>query len=306
MRHRLAIALGAALVVALFVLSSALFVVPQTEQALVTQFGQPIRVITTPGLHVKLPFFQDVIPFDRRLLLYKLPSVEATLGDQRRLRVDGFVMFRIVNPLLYYQSVGLTEAAVLPRLNAVASSSLLRVLGRERLLNVLSSDRTRIMSMIRSQVDEEMKSFGVSVVDVRIRRADLPAENTKAVLQRMQSERERVASEARALGAEAATKIRAEAERERTVLLANAHAQADALRGQGEALAIAIYAKAFEQNPHFFAIWRTLEAYRRAFAHGKARLVLTPGADFLHLLDHEPTPAPTPPVPPTPPASPAP
>ncbi len=294
--RRSAIALGAAAVVALFVLSSALFVVPQTKQALVTQFGQPIRVITAPGLHVKLPFLQDVIPFDRRLLLYKLPAVEATLGDQRRLRVDGFVMFRIVNPLLYYQSVGATEAGILARLNAVAASSLLRVLGRERLLNVLSSDRTRIMSMIRDQVNQEMKSFGVSVVDVRIRRADLPAENTKAVLQRMQSERERVASEARAEGAGAATKIRAEAERERTVLLANANAQADALRGQGEAAAIATYAQAFEQNPHFFTIWRTLEAYRQAFATGKARLLLTPKADFLHLLDHEPTPAPSPPA----------
>jgi membrane protease subunit HflC len=296
MRRRPLIALSAAAVVALLLLGSALFTVPQTEQVLITQFGQPIRVITKPGLHVKLPLLQDVIPFDRRLLLYELPAVEATLGDQRRLRVDGFVMFRITNPLLYYQSVGPTEAGILARLNAVASSSLLRVLGREHLLNVLSSDRTRIMGMIRDQVNQEMTSFGVSVIDVRIRRADLPAENTKAVLSRMQTERERVASEARAEGAEAATKIRADAERERTVLLANARAQADALRGQGEAVAIATYAQAFDQDPHFFAIWRTLEAYRQAFASGHSRLVLTPGTEFLHFLNHEPEPAAAPPA----------
>jgi membrane protease subunit HflC len=290
--RRSGIAAIAAVIVVAFFANASLFTVQQTEQVLVTQFGQPIRVITQPGLHIKIPLLQTVIPFDRRLLFYGLPTEEATLGDQRRLRVDGFVMFRIVNPLLYYQSVGPTEEGILARLNAISSSSLLRVLGKEKLLNVLSSDRGRIMGLIRDDVNREMTSFGVSVADVRIRRADLPEENTKAVLSRMQSERERVAAEARAEGAEASTKIRADAERERTVLLANARATADKLRGQGEGSAIAIYADAFQRDPHFFQIWRTLQAYKDAFASGTSRLVLTPGDGFLKMLTEPPQPAP--------------
>ena len=286
--RRSGIAAIAAVVVILFFANASLFSVRQTEQVLITQFGQPIRVITAPGLHAKIPLLQTVISFDRRLLDYELPAEEATLGDQRRLRVDGFVRFRITDPLRYYQAVGPTEDGIRVRLNAVASSSLLRVLGNEKLLNVLSSDRGRIMGLIRDQVDQEMRGFGVTVADVRIRRADLPAENTKAVLARMQSERERVANEARAEGAEASTKIRADAERERTVLLANARATADKLRGQGEGTAIATYADAFQRDPHFFQIWRTLQAYKDAFAAGTSRLVLTPGDGFLKMLNQPP------------------
>jgi membrane protease subunit HflC len=282
------IAAAAALVVIFIVASASLFTVNQTEQVLITQFGAPVRLITDPGLHVKVPFVQTVISFDRRLLDYELPAEEATLGDQRRLRVDGFVRFRIVDPLKYYQAVGPTEDGIRVRINAVASSSLLRVLGNEQLLNVLSSNRGQIMSTIRDQVNNEMNSFGVKVEDVRIRRADLPEENTKAVLSRMQSERERVARQARAEGAEASARIRADAERERTVLLADARATADKLRGQGEAQAIAIYADAFQRDPQFFGIWRTLQAYRDAFAAGTSRLVLTPGDAFLKLLQDAP------------------
>ena len=287
MRRSLVVAL-AGLVIVVIVAGSSLFTVDQTEQALVTQFGRPVRLITAPGLHVKIPFVQTVIPFDRRLLDYELPPEEATLGDQRRLRVDGFVRFRIVDPLKYYQAVGPTEDGIRVRINAVASSSLLRVLGREKLLDVLSSRRGAIMGTIRDEVNAEMTSFGVRVVDVRIRRADLPEENTKAVLARMQSERERVARQARAQGAEASARIRADAERERTVLLADAKATADKLRGRGEAQAIALYADAFQRDPHFFGIWRTLQAYRDAFAAGTSRLVLTPGNDFLKLLNTAP------------------
>jgi membrane protease subunit HflC len=284
----------AALVVIVIVASASLFTVDQTEQVLITQFGAPVRLITKPGLNAKIPFVQTVISFDNRLLDYELPPEEATLGDQRRLRVDGFVRFRIVDPLLYYQAVGPTETGIRVRLNAVASSSLLRVLGNETLLNVLSSNRGQIMSTIRDQVNSEMASFGVKVVDVRIRRADLPDDNTKAVLSRMQSERERVARQARAEGAEAAAKIRADAERERTVLLADARATADKLRGEGEAQAIAIYADAFQRDPAFFKVWRTLQAYRDAFAAGTSRLVLTPGDGFLSLLHEAPTATATP------------
>ena len=277
----------ALVIVLVIVADSALFTVDQTEQVLITQFGQPIRVITAPGLHAKTPMVQTVITFDRRLLDYDLPPEEVILGDQRRLIVDGFVRFRITNPLQYYQAVGPTEDGIRGRLNSVVPASMRRVLGNEQLLNVLSSARGRIMGQIRDQVNAEMQGFGVTIEDVRIRRADLPPENTQAILSRMQSERQRVAAQLRAEGAEASARIRADAERERTVILANARATADNLRGQGEAQAIGIYADAFQRDPHFFDVWRSLQAYRDAFASGGSRLVLTPGDGFLKLL-HEP------------------
>jgi len=283
--------LVAFLAVVAFTLASTLFTVEQTEQVLITQFGEPKRVITEPGLNAKIPWVQAVISFDRRLLDYEVQSEEVILGDQRRLIVDSFTRFRIVDPLRYYQAVGPLEQGIRARLNSVVSSSLRRVLGNEQLLNVLSSNRGRIMGLIRDQVNEEMKAFGVSVEDVRIRRADLPEENTQAILSRMQSERERVARQARAEGAEASARIRADAERDRTVLLAEARASADKLRGQGEAQAIATYADAFQRDPHFFEVWRTLLAYREAFAVGGSRLVLTPGEGFLKFLSEPPLPA---------------
>jgi membrane protease subunit HflC len=291
--NRLGLGAIALIFVAIVLIGSSLFTVTQTEQVLITRLGQPRRVITEPGLHMKVPLLETVISFDRRLLDYGLPPEEVILGDQRRLIVDSFTRFRITDPLRYYQAVGGTEDGIRGRLNSVVSSSLRRVLGNEQLLNVLSSNRSRIMALIRDQVNGEMAGFGVNVEDVRIRRADLPEENTQAILQRMQSERERVARQARAEGAEASAKIRADAERERTVLLADAKAKSDNLRGLGEAAAIAIYADAFQRDPHFFEVWRTLQAYRDAFSSGTQRLVLSPNADFLKMLRDAPKPAPT-------------
>ena len=287
MSRSLVVAL-AALFVFLVVSDLSFFTVAQTEIVLITQLGNPVRVIEDPGLHFKIPFVQTAIPFDRRLLDYEAPSEEVILGDQRRLIVDSFTRYLITNPLQYYQSVGPTEDGIRARLNSVVTSSLRRVLGGETLLNVLSAERPRIMGAIRSQVNGEMKGFGVNVVDVRIRRADLPEENTEAILQRMQSERKRVASQARAEGAEASARIRADADRQKTVLVAQARADADRLRGEGEAQAIAIYANAFQRDPKFFATWRTLQAYHEAFAAGKSRLVLTPQSDFLKLMQGVP------------------
>jgi membrane protease subunit HflC len=285
---RVAIAAIAALVV-LFVLAEAtLFTVNQTEQVLITQFGDPVRVIRQPGLHSKTPFVQTVIGFDKRLLNLELPGEQVILGDQRRLVVDSFTVFRIVDPLLYYQSVGTAEDGIRGRLNSIVSASLRRVLANNKLLDVLSAKREQIMATIRDQVNVEMKGFGVAIEDVRIRRADLPDENTKAILSRMQSERQRVAAQARAEGAEASARIRADAERERTVLLADARATADRLRGEGEAEATRTYAKAYEQDAGFYAIWRTLQAYREAFETGNSRLVLTPDNEFLHYLQSLP------------------
>ena len=288
MRGSTIAAIAAAFVVALLA-SSTLFTVEQTEQVLITQFGEPVRVITEPGLHAKLPILQTVISFDRRLLDYEVPPEEVILGDQRRLIVDSFARIRIVDPLRYIQAVGPTEEGIRARLNSVVSSALRRVLGNEQLLNVLSSQRGRIMGLIRDEANQEMHNFGVTVEDVRIRRADLPEENTQAVLARMKSERERIATQARAEGAEASARIRANAERERTVLLAEARATADKLRGQGEGQSIAIYADAYERDRSFYQYWRTLQAYKDAFASGNSRLVMTPGDDFLKLLSHGPS-----------------
>jgi membrane protease subunit HflC len=283
---------GLAGIVVLFILvTSTLFTVAQTQQALITEFGRPVRVIDHPGLHSKIPFVQTVIEFDRRLLYLGTPSEEVILGDQRRLIVDSFTMFRIADPLRYYQAVGAGEQGIEIRLNAIVSSAIRRQLGTRSLPDVLSADRERIMASIRDQVNGEMKGFGVTVQDVRIRRADLPRENTEAILSRMQSERQRVAAQARAEGAEAALRIRADADRDRTVLLANAKATAEQLRGEGEAEATKLYAGAFGQDPAFFAAWRTLQAYRDAFASGHTRLILTPDNDFLRYLLNPPVPA---------------
>jgi membrane protease subunit HflC len=272
--------LGIGLAAVVFVAASSLFAVHQTQQVLITQFGQPMRVIQEPGLAWKVPFIQTVIPFDRRLLDYDAAGQEVILGDQRRLVVDTFTRYRITNPLRFFQTVGATENGIRSRLGPIVSSTLRNVLGNETLLAVLSADRARIMGEIRQRVDAEARSFGIEVTDVRIRRADLPDENTQAILSRMQSERERVAREERAQGAEQAQRIRASAERERTVLLAEAQSQAEILRGQGEQTAIRIFADAFKRDPEFFQFWRTMQAWREAFAEGDARLLLSPESEF--------------------------
>jgi membrane protease subunit HflC len=282
---------AAALVVIVLLAVSSLFTVDQTEQVLITQFGRPVKVISDPGLHAKVPFIQNVISFDRRLLNLELSGEEVILGDQRRLIVDSFTMFRITDPLRYYQAVGSVEDGIRGRLNSIVSSSLRRVLGNNTLLDVLSADRTHIMANIREQVNSEMGSFGVAIEDVRIRRADLPEENTQAILSRMQSERQRIAAQARAEGVEASQRIRADAERDRTVLLAEARAKADNLRGEGEATASRTFSEAYGKDPGFFAAWRTLSAYHEAFASGNAKLVLTPDNEFLRYLATAPVPS---------------
>lgn len=287
---RLSIFIGAVFV-GIVLVASTLFTVQQTQQVLITQFGQPIRVIREPGLHYKVPFIQTVIPFDRRLLDYDMAGEEVILGDQRRLIVDSFTRFRITDPLVFFQTAGAAETGIRGRLGSIVSSALRRVLGNEPLLAVLSSDRSRVMTDIRTQVNEEARRFGIVVEDVRIRRADLPEENTQAILARMQSERERVAREARAEGAEVAARVRAGADRERTVILAEAQAQSDVLRGQGEQESIRVFADAFQRDPQFYQFYRTMQAYREAFSDGDTRLVLSPDSEFFRFF-RESSPAP--------------
>lgn len=286
--RRLSLPIIALLLVGAWLINASLFTVDQTERALVVQFGEVVRSIDQPGLYIKIPLVQSVISFDKRLLAVELPGEEVILGDQRRLIVDSFTVFRITNPLSFYQAIGPDPDGIRARLNSIVTASLRQVLGRNTLLDVLSADRERIMGAIKQLVNAGMTNFGVTIEDVRIRRADLPAENTQAILTRMQSERQRIAAQARAEGAEASAKIRAEADRQRTVILAEARATAEKTRGEGEAQATAIFAKAFGQDPKFFSIWRTLQGYRDVFDAGNARLVLTPDNDYLRYLSNPP------------------
>ncbi len=284
-----AAALGAIVLIALF---GSIYTVRQTQDALITQFGKPVRVVSKPGLHFKTPFVQTVILFDNRLQMDVFPAEETILGDQKRLIVDGFAEYRIVNPLAYYQTVGPFPQAILQRLDAVVSASMRNVLASVSLVSVLTSSRTDLLAKVLVQVQEAMKPFGVQVVDVRLSRTNLPTQNTDAVLKRMRAERERVAAQLRAQGAEAAQKITAGADRSRTVLLANAEAQAAALRGEGEAQSIAIYAKAVDKDPRFYGTWRTLEAYSQGLGTSRNRLVLSPDSPILRFLRQAPTVAP--------------
>jgi modulator of FtsH protease HflC len=285
MDRRLLIVIAAVLVVAGIVAMSALFIVDQTELALVMQFGQPVRVIRYPGLQVKAPFLQDVILYDNRLLDFEPPPEEVIVSDQKRLVVDTYTRYRITDPLLFYQTVN-SEAAVRARLNAMVSGSLRRVLGNVTLSALLSDQRPAIMHQIRDEVSAQGKSFGIDVVDVRIRRADLPEENSQAIFARMQSEREQQAAQYRAEGAEAAQTVRANAERERTVILAEAQRDAQKVRGDGDAQSIKIYADAFGQDKEFFAFYRSMQAYRDALTGRGTSFVLTPDSGFFRFFEN--------------------
>jgi membrane protease subunit HflC len=264
---------------------SCLFIVDQTQQALVLYFGQPQREVKEPGLKAKLPlFFENVVYFDRRVLDIEPPSEEVIASDQKRLVVDSFARFRIVNPLQFYQSVG-TEQTARSRLGSIISGSLRRVLGNVTLASVLSEERDRIMRQITDEVAAQAKAFGIDVIDVRLRRADLPEENSQAIYARMQSERQREAAEFRAQGAEFAQRIRSVAERERTVIIAEAQRQAQILRGQGDGESVRIYADAFGKNPDFFAFYRSMQAYRESLAGHDTTLVLSPDSEFFRFFN---------------------
>jgi membrane protease subunit HflC len=270
---------GVVLLVVAFVVTSAAFIVHQTEQAIVLRFGNPKQVIQEPGLSFKVPFVDDVTYFDARILDYAPPQEEIIAADQKRLVVDSFARYRIADPLEFYKSVG-TELSARARLAGIMSASLRRVVGNETLTSVLSEERNDIMERIRTDVNEAASKFGIEVVDVRIRRADLPQANANAIYQRMQTEREREAKEFRAQGEEVSLRIRARADRERTVLIAESQRQSQVLRGEGDSEAIRIYAEAFGKDPEFFAFYRSMEAYRKALANDGTTMVLSPNSDF--------------------------
>lgn len=270
--------LGAAVILAGIVAYTALYVVPQTQQAIVLQFGEPKGVVKDPGLHVKLPW-QNVVYYEKRVLDLDPPKQQVILSDQKRLDVDSYARFRIVDPLLFYQTVR-NEPGARSRLNPIINSALRRVLGNETLLSILSDRRPEITSSIRQQANASAAQLGMELIEVRIRRADYPEETSQTIYNRMKSEREREAKELRAEGQEEAQKIRADADKRRVVIVAEGQKEAETLRGKGDAEAIRIYADAFGQDPEFFAFYRSMQAYRNAMKAGDTTMVLSPDSEF--------------------------
>lgn len=267
--------------------SSALFIVPQTQQALVLQFGKPLRAVSNPGLNFKLPFLQNVVYYDKRLLEVDPAPQQVILADQKRIEADSFARYRIIDPLLFYQTVN-NEQGARGRMEAIINSSVRRVLGSTTLVAMLSAEREKIMSDIRGEVADDAKRFGVEVADVRLRRADLPKQTSQSIYNRMRSEREREAREARAQGQELAQQIRSRADREKVVLVAEAQREAQIIRGEGDGQAIRIYAESYGKDPQFFAFYRSMQAYRMALTDGSTSMVLSPDSEFFKYFSERP------------------
>ena len=264
----------------LFAFYSSFFTVDQTKQAIVLQFGEPKRVVTEPGLNFKIPFIQETAFFEKRVLsLVSSDSEEVILSDQKRLEVDTYSRFKIIDPLLFYQTVR-NELGARQRLESIIDSSVRRVFGKLELISILSDARQNIVDDIGSEVNEIVKRLGMEIIDVRIRRADYPEATSQNIFNRMRSEREQEAKEFRAQGAEEAQKIRANAEKQKTVLLAEAQRKAEAIRGDGDALAIKIYADAFGRDPKFFKFYRSMQAYEKTFVDKDTTMILSPESDF--------------------------
>jgi membrane protease subunit HflC len=277
------------LLIALVVAYSTFFTVYQTKQALVVRLGKPVRVITEPGLNAKIPFIDTVIYIDKRILAIESPAQEVIASSQdkanagvaqagERLVVDAFARYRITDPLKFYQTVGPEGAN--SQLSILLNSALRRVLGAATLADAVRNRREALMMQMRDQLDRDAQPFGIEVVDVRIRRVDLPEQNSQAVYQRMQTERQREAAEFRAQGSQKSQEIRARADRDVTVLLAEANSQSENIRGQGDAERNRIFADAYGKDANFFSFYRTMQAYERSMQHGDTHLVLRPDTDF--------------------------
>jgi len=267
------------LVIGVFAIYLSLFTVKEINQAIVLQFGDPKRVLADPGLKYKIPFIQNVVFIDRRILSLDPAPEEVIASDQKRLIVDAYARFKIVDPLKFYISVG-DERVARSRLATIINSRLRSVLGKQSLATLLSEDRAKQMAIIQDGVNAEAKKFGIEIIDVRIKRADLPQANSEAIYKRMQTEREREAKEFRAKGAEMAVTITSTADKEVTVLLANAKKQSEIMKGEGDGRRNKIFADAFGRDPEFFAFYRAMQAYEKALIGGDTSLILSPDSDF--------------------------
>ena len=255
------------------------FIVKEVNQAIVLQFGDPKRIISKPGINFKIPFIQNVVFLDKRILNLDTPPEEVIASDQKRLIVDAFARFQIIDPLKFYISVG-NERVARSRLATIINSRIRNVLGQQELQTLLSEDRTKQMSLIQEGVNNEAENFVISIVDVRIKRADLPQANSDAIFRRMQTEREREAKEFRAKGAEMAVTITSTADKEVTVILADAQKKSEIMKGEGDGLKNKIFADAFGQDPEFFAFYRAMQAYQKALIGGETSMILSPDSEF--------------------------
>jgi modulator of FtsH protease HflC len=271
------------LLLVLIVGYSSVFAVQQTEQALVVRLGRPVDVVTEPGLHFKAPFIDTVIPVDKRILDLENPAQEIIASDQKRLVVDAFARYKIKNALQFYQSVGTIQAANL-QLATLLNSALRRVLGEVTLIQVVRDQREALMQRIRGQLDHEADGYGIQVVDVRIRRADLPDQNSQAVYQRMKTERQREAAEFRAQGRQKAQEIRSNADREATVIVAEANSKAEQVRGEGDAERNRLFAESYGKDVDFFAFYRSMTAYENSLKSNDTRFLLRPDSDFFRFF----------------------
>src|SRR6195952_2331578 len=262
---------------------SSVFTVTQTEQVLVVRLGEPIRVVTEPGLNFKAPFIDTVISIDKRILDLENPSQEVIASDQKRLVVDAFARYRIKNALRFYQSIGSIQAANI-QLTTLLNASLRRVLGEVNFITVVRDEREALMARIREQLDKEADGYGIQVVDVRIRRADLPEQNSQAVYQRMQTERQREAAEFRAQGGQKAQEIRSKADREAPVIIAEANSTAEQTRGAGDAERNRLFAEAYGKDPDFFAFYRSMTAYENGLKSSDTRFLLKPDSEFFRFF----------------------
>jgi membrane protease subunit HflC len=254
-------------------------IVKEVNQAIILQFGDPKRIIMKPGLNFKIPFIQNVVYLDKRILNLDTPPEEVIASDQKRLIVDAFARFQIVDPLKFYISVG-DERVARSRLSTIINSRIRNVLGQEELQTLLSQDRSKQMSLIKDGVNNEAQNFGINIVDVRIKRADLPTANSDAIYRRMQTEREREAKEFRAKGAEMAVTITSTADKEVTVILADAQKQSEIMKGEGDGERNKIFAEAFGQDPEFFSFYRSMQSYGKAFTAGETSMILSPDSEF--------------------------
>jgi len=279
MSRAILFAAGTLVLVLVIALFSSFYFVNQTEEALVLQFGAPRAVITEPGIHFKIPLTQNVVFVDKRVLLLDALPEEVIASDKKRMVVDAFARWRITDPLRFYQSLVDKDNAA-TRLSPILSSSVRRVLGSQTFAAMLSGKRAQLMLDIRDDMNQDVAGFGIKIVDVRIRHADLPQANSEAIYQRMQKEREREAAEYRAEGDETAQRIRARAAREVTVLTAEATRESEILRGEGDAEKTRILGSAYSQDPDFFAFFRTMQAYQDSLT-GNSTVVLSPDSDFL-------------------------
>lgn len=274
--------LAVVVIVVGFVLISSLYTTSEVQQAVVTQLGKPVRVVRNPGLHFKIPFIQQVVLFDKRLLDYDAAPTEIVSKDKKNLVVDNYSRWRISDPLLFLQTVR-NENGAQARLDDIIYSELRLELGLHELIEIVASKRKEIFSKVTARSNEKAKEYGIEVLDVRVKRADLPPENEKAVYGRMRAERQRIARQYRSEGKEEALKIRSTTDKLKTILLADAYENEQRLRGKGDAKALAIYAEAFERDEEFYSFLRTLEAYRQSLKE-RTTVILPPDSQFLRFL----------------------